>query len=120
MATPSATQYHGTIVVAIVVAVALMAAWASLSVGGIGPFRAEVVAFRSDPPDGIMVKLQVTNEGTRAGRAKCLLTARDAAGAVLRTQNIVAPPIAAGATEIVEDRIPGLPSLPTSVIIDCS
>jgi hypothetical protein len=69
MATPSATQYHGTIVVAIVGGVVLMAIAASLSLRGIGPFHAKTLGWSSDPPDAVLVELQVTNEGTRPGRA---------------------------------------------------
>lgn len=120
MATPSATQYHGTIVVAIVAAVALMAFWASLSLQGIGPFDGAVTSFRSDPPDGIVVNLQVTNSGSKAGRAKCLLTARDAGGVVLRTRNTVSPPVGGSQSLTFEERIPGLALPPTTVTAACS
>lgn len=120
MATPSATQYHGTIVVAIVAGVAIMAFWASLSLSGIGPFGGEVLSFRSDPPDGVVATLQVTNDGSKAGRAKCRLTARDAGGAQLRVRDIVSAQVAAGASIRFDERIPGLPTTPAAVAILCS
>jgi hypothetical protein len=119
MATPSATQYHGTIVVAIVAGVVIMAIAASLSLRGIGPFRGEAMRWGSDPPDGVVVEVQVTNEGTRAGRAKCQLTARDAAGNVLRTRSSISPQVPAGGTITFTDRIPGLPAAPDSVGVSC-
>ena len=120
MATPSATQYHGTIVVAIVAGVAMMAFWASVSLRGIGPFGGEVVSFRSDPPDGVVATLQITNEGSKAGRAKCRMTARDAGGATLRVRDIVSAQVAADASIRFEERIPGLPVQPAAVVILCT
>ena len=119
MATPSATQYHGTIVVAIVLGVAIMAIAASLSLRGIGPFRGEVVSWSADPPDGVVVEMRITNQGSRTGRAKCQLTARDAAGGALRVRSTVSPQVAGGATISFEDRIPGMTSQPASVGVSC-
>ena len=120
MATPSATQYHGTIVVAIVAGVALMAIAASLSLRGIGPFQGEAVGWSSDPPDAVVVQLRVTNHGTRAGRAKCQVTARDASNLELRIRSIVSPQVQGGATVTFSERIPGLPQAPASLAVTCS
>ena len=120
MATPSASQYHGTIVVAIVAGVIIMAIAASLSLRGIGPFRGEAVRWDGDPPDGVVVELRVTNEGTRAGRAKCQLTARDGLNLVLRIRSTVSPPVDAGSTVTYTERIPGLSRAPASVGVSCA
>lgn len=120
MATPSATQYHGTIVVAIVAGVVIMAIAASLAVRGIGPFRGEALHWGSDPPDGVLVRVQVTNEGSQAGRAKCLLTARDVAEQVLRVRSSISPQVPGGGTITYEERIPGMPAAPASVGVSCS
>ncbi|HEV8252397.1 MAG TPA: hypothetical protein VGQ66_03365 [Candidatus Limnocylindria bacterium] len=120
MATPSATQYHGTIVVAIVAGVVLMAIAASLSLRGIGPFRGEVLGWESAPPDAIVVELQVTNEGTQTGRAKCQLTARDGSNLVLRIRSTVSPQIEGGGTVTFSERIPGLPLAPATVAVSCA
>jgi predicted nucleic acid-binding Zn ribbon protein len=119
MATPSATQYHGTIVVAIVLGVAIMAIAASLSLRGIGPFRGEMAGWNADPPDGVVVEVRVTNEGSKAGRAKCQLTARDAAQGVLRVRSTVSPQVPGGATITFAERIPGMASQPASVEVSC-
>lgn len=120
MATPSATQYHGTIVVAIVAGVVIMAIAASLSLRGIGPFRGEALRWGSEPPDAVVVELQVTNEGTRSGRAKCQLTARDGSNLVLRTRSTLSPQVTGGGTVTFTERIPGLPVAPASVGVSCS
>lgn len=120
MATPSATQYHGTIVVAIVAGVVIMAIAASLSLRGIGPFRGEAVRWDGDPPDAVLVEVRVTNEGTRAGRARCQLTARDGRDLVLRIRPTVSPQIEPGSTVTFTERIPGLPRAPASVGVSCA
>jgi predicted nucleic acid-binding Zn ribbon protein len=119
MATPSATQYHGTIVVSIVAGVVIMAIAASLALRGIGPFRGEALQWGSDPPDGVLVRVQVTNEGSQAGRAKCLLTARDAADQVLRVRSSISPQVSGGGTITYQERIPGMPVVPASVAVSC-
>ncbi len=120
MATPSATQYHGTIVVAIVAGVIIMAIAASLSLRGIGPFQGEALGWAGDPPDAVLVELRVTNEGSRAGRAKCQLTARDGSNLVLRIRSSVSPPVQPGSTVTYTERIPGLPQPPASVGVSCA
>ncbi len=120
MATPSATQYHGTIVVAIVAGVVIMAIAASLALRGIGPFQGEAVRWGSDPPDGILVQVQVSNEGSKPGRARCLLTARDAGRQVLRTRTSISPQVPAGGQVTYAERIPGLTVAPASVAVSCS
>jgi hypothetical protein len=120
MATPSATQYHGTIVVAIVAGVVIMAIAASLSLRGIGPFRGEALRWESDPPDAVVVELKVTNEGTRAGRAKCQVTALDGSNLVMRIRSTVSPQVQGGGTVTFSERIPGLPQAPASVAVTCA
>jgi hypothetical protein len=120
MATPSATQYHGTIVVAIVAGVVLMALAASLSLRGIGPFQGEVLRWDREPPDAIVVDVQVTNQGTREGRAKCQLTVRDGSNLVLRIRSTISPSVAGGAAVSFSERIPGISQLPASVAVSCA
>jgi hypothetical protein len=120
MATPSATQYHGTIVVAIVAGVVLMAVAASWSLRGIGPFHGEAVRWDGDPPGAVVVEVEVTNQGTREGRAKCQLTARDASDLVLRIRSTISPPVEGGDTVTFTERIPGLSRAPASVAVRCA
>lgn len=119
MTTPSATQYHGTIVVAIVAGVAIMAIAASLALRGIGPFHGEAVRWSSDPPDGVVVEVQVSNEGSKPGRARCVLTARDAGQQVLRTRTSLSPQVPAGGEITYAERIPGMTATPASVAVSC-
>ena len=120
MATPSATQYHGTIVVAIVAGVVLLAVWASLAMSGIGPYEATVLRVTTDPPDGAIVSVQVSNLGTRAGRAKCALEAQNGAGIAIRVRSVVSPQVPAGGRVTFDDRIAGLTEPPARVTVICS
>lgn len=120
MATPSATQYHGTVVVAIVAAVAALAVAASLSTRGVGPYRSEVTTVAPANPTGYAITFTVHNEGSRAGRATCRIVALGPAGERLRTRSLVTTSIDGGATLTVTEPIPGLVSLPARVTADCS
>ena len=120
MATPSASQYHGTVVVAIVLAVAGLAFAASLSLRGVGPYQAEVVDVGPGDPIGYVITYAVTNEGTKPGRAKCQLVALGARGEQLRTVSTVTSQIAGNASTELTETIPGLESEPTDVTVSCS
>ena len=119
MVAPSASQYHGTVVAAILVAVAGLAIAASLSLRGVGPYAAEVrgVTF-ADP--GYAISFSVTNEGTKAGRAKCQLIALADTGRRLRTANTITDQIPGGETTEQTERIAGLEEEPATVTVSCS
>jgi len=119
MATPSASQYHGTVAVAIVLAVFALAVAASLSLRGVGPYAAEVRGVSPADP-GFAITYAVRNEGTNPGRAKCQLVALGASGERLRTQTTLTTLIAGGATSELTETIPGLESEPAQVTISCS
>ena len=119
MQTPSASQYHGTIVVAIVLAVAGLALAASLSLRGVGPYSASVRSV-AEADLGYTITYAVTNEGTNPGRAKCQLVALGAAGERLRAQSTITTQIRGGETTEQSHTIPGLEAEPDSVSISCS
>lgn len=119
MATPSASQYHGTMVVAIIAGVVALAIWASLAMRGVGPYEATVVEFEPAPPGAIEVSIEVTNLGTARGYGKCQLRALDSGGGVLRVQALSAGPLEGGATRRFSQRIAGLAELPDQVTVSC-
>jgi hypothetical protein len=119
MATPSATQYHGTIAVAIVVAVIVMAWAAGAALEGVGPYHAEVRGVVAADA-GYDIAYAITNEGTKAGRAKCRLTALDGTGRRLRSANAISPQVAGGATIEASASIPGLDEQPADITVRCS
>ena len=119
MATPSASQYHGTVAVAIVLAVFALAVAASLSLRGVGPYAAEVRGVAPSDP-GFAITYAVTNEGTNPGRAKCQLVALGASGERLRTKTTLTSRIEGGATAEQTETIPGLEAEPAEVTVSCS
>jgi predicted nucleic acid-binding Zn ribbon protein len=119
MATPSATQYHGTIALAIVIAVAGLAWAAGAALEGVGPYAAEVRGVTA-ADIGYDIGYAVTNEGTRSGRAKCHLTALDEDGRRLRQANEITGPIGGGETLAESISIPGLAEQPGEVTVSCS
>ena len=120
MATPSASQYHGTVAAAIVLAVAALAVAASLSFRGVGPYAAEVRSVERGERVGFAITYAVTNEGTSEGRAKCQLIALDDAGQRLRTRSAITLPIEGGATTEQTETIAGLQVEPSDVTVSCS
>lgn len=120
MATPSASQYHGTMVVAIIAGVVALAVWASLAMRGVGPYEAAVIGFEPAPPGAIEVSVEVTNLGTARGYGKCQLRALDGGGGVLRVQPLSAGPLEGGATGTFSQRIAGLAELPDEVTVSCT
>jgi hypothetical protein len=67
---PASTQAHGTILLAIVISVIVLAVLGKFALSGIGPFSATVA--RVEPiHDGLAITLSVTNEGGNAGATTC-------------------------------------------------
>jgi hypothetical protein len=119
MATPSATQYHATVVVAIVAAVAGLAIAASLALRGVGPFDAQVVGTQPDASETLVVTVAVENRGSKAGRAKYQVMASDATGSVLRETSVVTRSIGAGQRTTSEVRLPSVTGQPAEVRVNC-
>lgn len=120
MVAPSASQYHGTMVVAIIAGVVALAIWASLSMRGIGPYEARVTDVQPAPPGAVAVTIEVENLGTARGYGKCQLRALDAGGTTLRVQPLSAGPLEGGASGTFSARISGLAELPDRVTVLCT
>jgi predicted nucleic acid-binding Zn ribbon protein len=118
MATPSATQYHGTIVVAIIAGVVLLAVLASLALRGVGPYSGTALDVRPSGQGIVVATVRVTNEGTKAGRAKCEVTARDAAGHPLGAATGISPEVPGGSSVTFDQQIAGVDSA-ASVSVNC-
>ena len=82
----SASQVHGTVVIAIALAIVGLALIARLALAGLGPFPATFVSAVPDG-DGLAVTLTVTNEGSSAGQTTCRVTdPRSQSGARVRVR----------------------------------
>ncbi len=119
MTAPSATQMHGTVAVAIIAAVVGMGVVAGLLVGGAGPYAAEVLAVQPVAEASVVVTVEVANEGTREGRARCELTALDAVGVPVARTVALSPAVPPGDMVPFDAQIPGLTTDPTRVEVQC-
>ena len=99
----SASQAHGTVFVAVLVAVIVLAVLARVAVAGSGPFPASVTALT--PVDGgLRIALRVTNEGDGSGQTTCrLFDPADIAGGP--SAFVLSPRIEAGETVVVESTV---------------
>lgn len=70
----AAGQVHGSVFLAVLGAVIILAVLARLQIAGIGPFGATVDAV-SPSGDGLAVTLTVTNDGASGGQTTCRLSA---------------------------------------------
>ena len=120
MATPSASQYHGTVAVAIVAGVVGLAIWASFASRGVGPYAAQVVSVTAGPPNTATVTIEVENQGTARGSATCRIEAQDANGFPIRASTLTTSQIDGGQRERFTDQIDGLAQLPASVVATCN
>ncbi|HEY7463295.1 MAG TPA: hypothetical protein VH987_02500 [Candidatus Limnocylindria bacterium] len=118
MATPSASQYHGTVAVAIIAGVVGLALWASFAMRGVGPWDAEVLSM-TPTADGATVTIEVMNQGTGRGTPSCRLEALDAEGRLLRGAPMATGQVDGGATGTFDGRIGGLSRPPASVAVSC-
>lgn len=119
MTAPSASQYHGTVAVAIVLAVVALAVAASLALRGIGPWAAAVDGAEADGSGSVAVTLTVTNQGSAGGRAKCRIVARGSGGEVLRSRNFITTAIGGGGSAQVTQAVPGLSDVPPRLDVSC-
>ncbi|MDQ1712567.1 MAG: hypothetical protein QOE45_2017 [Frankiaceae bacterium] len=102
-AAPSPSQSHGTVMIALIGGFVLMGVLLAWSVRGVGPFQGRLVSVT--PVAGkTVVTVAVTNDGRKAGRAKCRVhrigTSGDAAPEFAFLSQRVAPH--ATETETVE------------------
>ena len=69
----SASQVHGTVVIAVVIGIVGIALAGRLALAGIGPFPATFVSAASDGT-GLAVTVTVTNRGSNTGQTTCRVT----------------------------------------------
>lgn len=94
---PAATQVHGTVFVAVVLAVVILAVLGRVVTAGIGPFDARIVDVVPESP-GLRVTLTVTNEGSAAGSTTCRIHPADVAGIGPQSAYLTSPRIEPGRT----------------------
>ena len=114
----ASSQVHGTVFVAVALAIVGLAVAARLAVAGIGPFTALVTSVRSDA--GVLtVSLRVTNEGTSAGSTTCRIS-DPSANAAGPSGFVLSPRIAPKATITFDHALTGFSGEPRPLAVECS
>lgn len=115
---PAASQAHGTVVLAIGLAVVGLAFLGRLALAGIGPFSGSVVAV-APAPGGLAVTLSVTNEGSRAGATTCRVYDPALPGIGPESTQVLSPRIEPGRTVTFTKTISELGSDPRPLAVEC-
>jgi hypothetical protein len=114
----SASQVHGTVFIAVLVAVAGLALVGRLTLAGVGPFEGRLVGAVPDAK-GLAVTLTVTNQGTAAGQTTCRLTdpkERSGGGSGF----VLSPRIDPGATVTFTKSVAELGDTVRDLTVECS
>jgi hypothetical protein len=99
----ASSQVHGTVFLAVGLAIAGLALAAHLAVDGVGPFTARVTAMRpAAVPGALVATIEIRNEGTSLGSASCRLT--DPADRVALASLVITTPQIAPRTTISFER----------------
>jgi hypothetical protein len=114
----SSSQVHGTVFVGLVIGIIGLALAASFAVAGIGPFSA-AVAGMTDSGNGLVVQLQVTNNGTSAGTTTCRISDPALQGSG-QPAFVLSPRIAPGSRVTFEARLEGISGPARPLDVECS
>jgi predicted nucleic acid-binding Zn ribbon protein len=116
---PAPSQAHGTVFLAIALAVVALGVALTVFVGGVGPFRANL---RDTVPDGdgLVLTVAVENRGSRAGHASCRIWDPTYPGDPPVETYIRTPEVPAGYGLVFEQRVTALGSTVRPLTVDCS
>jgi ribosomal protein L40E len=114
----ASSQVHGTVLVAVIVAIVGLALAAKFAVAGIGPFSA-VVAGMTEAGDGLVVQLQVTNNGSSAGTTTCRISDPANAGAG-KVAFVLSPRVPPKGTVTFEAAVATISGPPRPLDVVCS
>lgn len=115
----ASSQVHGTVFLAVGLAVAGLAIAAHLAVADIGPFSARVTALQAGPTTGDLVAtIEVRNDGRTTGSATCRLT--DPADPGLIHSTVVYSPRIAGGATVTFDQEVAYGSVDRPLIVSCT
>jgi hypothetical protein len=115
----ASSQVHGTVILAVGGAIAVLAIAAHLAVAGIGPFSAKVTGVAAGAlPGAIVATVQVHNDGRSAGSATCRIAdPRDAS--LVNSVVVFTPRIEPGSTVTFDQALTGT-SVDRTPTISCS
>jgi hypothetical protein len=118
LAQPAASQAHGTVFLAIGLAVIGLALLGRLALAGIGPFSSSVERVVG-APGGLAITLRVTNEGTHAGTTTCRVYDPTVGGIGPDAAYFQSPEVPPGQTVSFQRETPNLGERVRELAVDC-
>ncbi len=115
---PAASQAHGTVFLAIGVAVVILAVAARLALNNVGPFTAQVASVQP-APTGLLVTIAITNDGSSAGRTTCRVGDPRIRGIGPETAYVQSPMVAGHSTVSFNAVVVSLGTTPITLSVDC-
>jgi hypothetical protein len=113
----SASQVHGTVIIAVLVGFVLLAVAARLVLNGLGPFPA-TLDHVAPASEGLAITLTVTNEGSAVGQTTCRVSDPAAQGGAAGAF-LLSPPIEPGATVTFTQTVAALGSTVRDLVVEC-
>jgi hypothetical protein len=114
---PATSQAHGTVFVAIVGAVVLLAVAGRLALSGVGPFHGEISAV-TPSAGGLAVALTVHNAGSKEGSSTCRIT-ESARGGTGPAAVLLTPHVAAGQSLTFSTTVEQFGATALPLAVDC-
>lgn len=93
LALPSPIQGHATVLVAVIAGVILLLTAAWFLYHGVGPFHAQTVSQTKQADGSLLVEVQVSNAGSRAGKARCRVSGVSPDGTLLDSPVLLSPTV---------------------------
>jgi predicted nucleic acid-binding Zn ribbon protein len=115
---PAASQAHGTVFLAIGVAVVVLAVLARLALTNVGPFTSQITDVQS-VPTGLQVTISITNTGSAAGRTTCRVGDPAIRGIGPETAYVQSPMVDGKGTATFQAVIVSLGTKPKPLTVDC-
>jgi hypothetical protein len=115
---PAASQAHGTVFLAIAVAVVALAVLARFAVANVGPFTAQVAGVAAEG-DGLRVTISITNTGSSAGRTTCRVGDPAIRGIGPETAYVQSPMVAGGETATFDALVVSLGTSARTLSVSC-
>lgn len=118
LAQPSATQVHGIAVAGIIAFVVVLAVAAKFAVGGVGPFRGEVLSV-APAEGGLTVEMVVANDGSKDAATTCSLVI-GGASAGSSTAVVQTPVVPAGGEVEFTASVTAFGTTPVGLLAECA
>jgi hypothetical protein len=115
---PAASQAHGTVFLAIGAAVVIMAVVARLALNNVGPFSGEIRSVKP-APSGLLVTIDITNDGSSAGRTTCRVDDPTIRGLGPEAAYVQSPMVDGKSTVSFDAVVVSLGNTPKPLTVDC-